>query len=236
MYLLPGENSIVNILIFRELRYMRGKFTQMFHQLDAIEGKINNLKNVAEWEAQKAVYSKDVLKIHLATHANASANPWIAFADQKLGLHELYTSKNQAELVVLSACNTNMGTIESGEGVFSLARGFFYSGANSVVASLWNANSKSSSEVLSDFYKNLKDGQTKSEALRNAKITYLKSRSLSDASPYYWACFVVMGDNQPIAFPTSYGSVFLWIISLMCVIAFLFFTYRKKRLQISGNK
>ena len=102
--------------------------------------------------------------IHLSTHANAndSISPWIAFKNEKLYLNELYTTKNQAELVVLNACNSSIGQLNNGEGVFSLARGFFYSGANSVISSLWNVNDKSNAEITLSFYQHLKKGKSKS--------------------------------------------------------------------------
>ena len=55
------------------------------------------------------INSSDSKIIHLATHADVGKNPWIAFADKKLELHELYTYKNNADLVTLSACNTSLG-------------------------------------------------------------------------------------------------------------------------------
>ena len=91
-----------------------------------------------------------------------------------LKLHELYTYKNNADLVVLSACNTSLGEVAVGEGVLSLARGFFYSGANSVISSLWNVNDVATTSLMNNFYTNLKDNQTKAEALTNAKRKYLK--------------------------------------------------------------
>ncbi len=147
--------------------------------------------------------TKDHKIIHLATHADASGNPWIAFHDSNLQYHELYTTKNQAELVVLSACNTSLGTIARGEGVLSLARGFFFSGANTVISTFWNANDKSTAAIMSNLYSNLKNGETKSRALHNAKIQYLNDSSLSDVSPYYWATFVLIGDADTVLFPTN---------------------------------
>ncbi len=167
--------------------------------------------------------------IHLATHANFSDNLQIAFHDTNLEYHELYTSRNQAELVVLSACNTSLGEIAEGEGVMSLARGFFYAGANTVISSLWNANDKSTSQIMESFYHNLEEGQTKSKALHNAKISYLKSASLSDASPHYWATFVLIGDAQTKLFPSNiflYGILFSLLLALI-ISALLYFI--KKR-------
>ena len=76
--------------------------------------------------------------LHLSTHADVGSgtDPWIAFSDEKMFLNEIYAAKNQADMVVLSGCNTSLGELKKGEGAMSLARGFFHSGAKSVVSSL----------------------------------------------------------------------------------------------------
>ena len=160
--------------------------------------------------------------IHLATHSDSSKNPWIAFSDEKLELHELYTYKNNADLVVLSACNTSLGEITKGEGVLSLTRGFFYSGAKSVVSSLWSVNDKSTSFIMSDFYKNIKSGQTKDEALTNSKRAYLKAHSLSEKSPYYWSSFILIGDSSSMDLSNKNLTYFI-IVLIFCVVVFIFF-------------
>lgn len=173
--------------------------------------------------------AKDSKIIHLATHADATDNPWIAFTDEKLNLQELYTFKNNAELAVLSSCNTSIGKIATGEGVMSLARGFFYSGANSVVASLWNVNDKSSATIMEDFYNNLKLGETKSEALRGAKLKYIDSHSLSEASPYYWSSFILLGNTSKIELVSGFRTLHYFILGAILLIAlFLFFRLKKK--------
>lgn len=164
--------------------------------------------------------------IHLATHSDAGGNPWIAFSDGKLELHELYTYKNNADLVTLSACNTSLGEVAKGEGVLSLARGFFYSGSKSVVSSLWKVNDKSTSEIMIDFYKNLKEGQSKSDALNNAKRNYIDSHELSEQSPYYWSSFVLIGDAGELDLGSN---TYLYLV-LGFIILILFLFFRKKRI------
>ncbi len=136
--------------------------------------------------------------IHLSTHASSEPNqePWIAFYDDKVTLNELYFIRNQADLVILDACKTNIGELKSGEGVMSLSRGFFHSGSLSVISSLWSTNEKSSSQIILDFYKNLKQGKTKSAALREAKLTYLREHQLSESSPYFWAPLTLTGSTK----------------------------------------
>ncbi|WP_108808896.1 CHAT domain-containing protein [Aquimarina spinulae] len=205
--------------------------TNSINEINAIDDYIS-LSSYIEKEASKQNFLSKIENhkiIHLATHANFSDNLQIAFNDTSLEYHELYTSRNQAELVVLSACNTSLGKIAKGEGVMSLARGFFYAGTNTVISSLWSANDKSTAQIMESFYSNLDKGQTKSKALHNAKIEYINSTSLSDASPHYWATFVLIGDSETKLFPSNnlfYG-VILFLFSVLIISVLLFFI--KKR-------
>ncbi len=135
--------------------------------------------------------------LHLATHADASAaRPWIALADGKMYLEDLYGMDNQADLVCLSACQTSLREIASGEGVMSLSRGFFHGGAKSVVSSLWNVDDSATKDLMQGFYSNLKERQTKSQALGQAKRDYLATAKGKRRSPYYWASMVLVGDGE----------------------------------------
>lgn len=172
--------------------------------------------------------------LHLATHADVGDgdNPWIAFNDSKMYLKEIYATKNRADMVVLSGCNTSRGELKQGEGVMSLARGFFYSGAKSVVSTLWPVSDEAGEEILINFYKNLKQGDTKSKALQKAKLEYLATTEEEELRhPYYWAGFVVLGDNAPL----TEKSVSLWVIvpvvvlvSGLCFMAFQSFSSPRK--------
>ncbi|RKR15416.1 CHAT domain-containing protein [Maribacter vaceletii] len=162
--------------------------------------------------------------IHLSTHADAGedGNPWIAFSDEKLFLKEIYATKNQADMVVLSACNTSIGELKKGEGVMSLARGFFHSGAKSVVSSLWTINDKSSKDIMLEFYNGLEQGLTKSAAMQNAKINYIK-KYRTTLTPSYWAGLIVIGDNAPIENNTFN---WIWVLIPFMAIVIIFFYYR----------
>ena len=165
--------------------------------------------------------------IHLATHADAqdSLQPWIAFHDGKITLEDLYQTQNNASLVVLSGCNTTIGEQKTGEGVMSLARGFFYSGAQSVMSTLWSIDDKSTATITGDFYKNLANGQSKSEALHNAKLNYLNTNSLSDSSPYFWASFIMLGENGTLESDTP-----IWpYLSVLAIGLFTILIIRKRR-------
>ena len=175
--------------------------------------------------------------VHLSTHADAGegGDPWIALFDQKMFLNEIYANKNRAEMVVLSACNTSIGELKKGEGAMSLARGFFYSGAKSVVSSLWSTNDKSSKELMVAFYKGLDKGLTKSAALREAKMEYIDRYRGSTISPAYWSALIVIGDNSPIS-STSSDSLF-WVSGILgiLVLAGLYFLFKKRKASAQGS-
>jgi CHAT domain-containing protein len=93
------------------------------------------------------------------------------------------------ELVVLSACETGVGDVQTGEGVFGLKRAFILSGARSLVMSLWSVPSAETVELMTEFYTLLAQGKTKTDALRQAKLDIMKN----NPNPFYWGAFVLTG-------------------------------------------
>jgi CHAT domain-containing protein len=113
--------------------------------------------------------------------------------DGFLRLHEIYNLQLNADLVVLSACETGLGKEIKGEGLIGLTRGFMYSGAPRVIASLWNVDDLATAELMKLFYQRmLKDGLPASAALRAAQLEL--SRQKRWAPPYFWAGFVLHGE------------------------------------------
>ena len=151
--------------------------------------------------------------LHLSTHAQSDSThtrPRIELFDAPLYLPELYALNLRAELVTISACETGLGNLAEGEGVMSLARGFAYAGAASLVSSLWAVNEQSTTHIFSRFYLHLAGGLPKGRALQRAKLDYLDSELASfQKSPYYWAGLVLIGDGAPVAFKTGWP---LWMI------------------------
>lgn len=141
--------------------------------------------------------------LHLSTHAAVDdANPSqskIYFHDDYITVNEVYNLPIQANLTVLSACETGIGEYKRGEGMLSLARAFMYAGCPSLVTSLWQVSDQTTSTLMVDFYQALKEGKHKSNALQTAQLNYLNQVSGSKAAhPFYWAAFVQIGDNQPL--------------------------------------
>jgi len=112
-----------------------------------------------------------------------------------LQAHEIYTLKLGADLVVLSACRTALGTEVKGEGLIGLTRGFMYAGAPRVVASLWSVPDAATASVMERFYRGmLKDGLAPAAALRAAQMAAWKNAETS--APFYWAAFTLQGEYR----------------------------------------
>jgi CHAT domain-containing protein len=144
--------------------------------------------------------------VHFATHGLIdSRNPELSslvlsLVDEKgrsqngfLRLHDIYNLKLNADLVVLSACQTALGEEIRGEGLMGLTRGFMYAGAARVLASLWSVDDRATSELMKRFYKHMISGRlSPAEALRQAQIEL--SRDPRWSPPYYWAGFSLQGE------------------------------------------
>lgn len=119
--------------------------------------------------------------------------------DGKLQAFELLEMELDAELVVLSACETGKSSESTGEAPMSLVRAFRYAGCPSTVMSYWNIPDRESSGIIQDFYRGLKKGMPKDLALTTSKRNYLSQCQEDFAHPYYWASMVLTGDRKPIA-------------------------------------
>jgi len=147
--------------------------------------------------------------LHLATHGRADNRvgdyAFLAFTEIKdsienelLYVKDLYNLDLNADLVVLSACETGIGKLQRGEGIISLARAFAHAGAKSIITTLWEVNDKSTSEQMRYFYRELKRGKTKDEPLRLARKRYFSEQSVDVCHPFFWAAFVPVGDMRTV--------------------------------------
>ena len=174
--------------------------------------------------------------LHLSTHGKASdrfgEQPFIVFAEDETDneLPHLYASELnwlglQADLVVLSACESGLGQLKKGEGIISLARGFLGAGARSTVSTLWAVDDEATMTFMQLFYKNLKSGIPKDEALHFAKLHFIENMPEAHAHPFHWAAFTASGDMSPLQFPTSNWR-YLLVLPLLFI---LLYSARKKR-------
>jgi CHAT domain-containing protein len=150
--------------------------------------------------------------------------------DGFLHTYEVYNMDLNAELTVLSSCNSGMGILQKGEGIQSLARGFTYAGCPSILMTLWEVADLSTVDIMTQFYHYLGEGKSKSEALRLSKIDYLKHADLLKSNPFFWSSFVIMGNAQAI-YPKVYrtyalNAILLFIPGLIVLI--LYIRYRRE--------
>ena len=112
-----------------------------------------------------------------------------------LGLPDIYALHLNADVVVLSACETALGRDIRGEGLLGLTQGFLYAGTKSVVASLWPVADRATAELMQRFYQHmLRDGLRPADALRRAQLSIAAEPLWNH--PYYWSAFVMLGDWQ----------------------------------------
>jgi CHAT domain-containing protein/tetratricopeptide (TPR) repeat protein len=143
--------------------------------------------------------------LHIATHGIVNENDprrsALVFAqppdtaraqDGILFAAEAYNLELNADLVVLSCCESGIGRYVTGEGVYALTRGFLYSGARNLVYSLWRVMDHHASAMMQSFYEGVLNGQRFSKALQVAKIKMLSQQATS--FPFSWAGFVLVGE------------------------------------------
>ena len=168
--------------------------------------------------------------LHLSTHAEAgsfSRPASIQFRHQNILVSQLYGLQLEADLVVLSACETGIGALAKGEGPLSVGRGFQYAGVQNVLFSLWRVNDKTTALLMKDFYQNIHHSYPYTHALHQAKLKYLASKEISNIqkSPYYWASFVYYGNYEPLKESTSNWA---FIIGAFLLIILFLFVIRQK--------
>lgn len=101
-------------------------------------------------------------------------------------------------LVVLSACETGLGDVASGEGVYGLRRAFGMAGAESQMMSLWKVSDRGTADFMAQYYGCLQAGEGRSEALRQVQLAALETGRYQH--PYHWAAFFFSGDWRPLAY------------------------------------
>lgn len=166
----------------------------------------NQAKVIQGTAANESAVKSDDLRnyrfIHFATHGIVDeVSPELSKIylqsgnqeDGNLFSGEIFNLQLQADLAVLSACQTGLGKFSKGEGVIGLSRALVYAGANSLVVSYWSVADQSTSQLMTSFYEEIMKSSTVGFAtsLQRAKLAMINQPAL--AAPYYWAPFVLIG-------------------------------------------
>jgi tetratricopeptide (TPR) repeat protein len=209
------------------LEKLQGAKEEIQDILKLVKGHIIQ-KTLEKPELEKLLEENSIL--HLAMHSLATEKNGISpyfildsisdpLLSKRMHDYEIQALSISSPMVVLSSCETAGGELRSGEGIMSLSRSFLQAGAGSVVHSLWPVEDSKSREVMSEFYREIKRGQSKGKALSNAKSLYISKHPPFYTHPYYWAAFQVSGDSTPLrskwTWPLIPGSI-LTVILIFC--------------------
>ncbi|CAN5142932.1 tetratricopeptide repeat protein [soil metagenome] len=178
--------------LFQERRswseYFRPQRTKLLMESDA------TLEQFSKIELSKYNF------IHFATHAfinenNPQYSGIIMYPHENDAgiayVADIYNMEFNADLVVLGACDTGLGTTFRGEGLIGFTRAFIYAGASNLAVSMWKVNDQATAYLMIDFYDYIRDGYSYSEALRLAKLNIINKPHLAD--PVNWAAFILTG-------------------------------------------
>ena len=171
--------------------------------------------------------------LHLATHACLnSTDPMLSeiiFSNGSLTVYDIENMNVHPELMVLNACNTGQGKVEIGEGTISLTRGFIEAGVQSLQSSLWELDDYASASIVKSMYSHLKNGMSKSNALRKAKLEHLETQDKLRQHPYYWAGLIHIGNTDPIVKNNFFNSILFNAAIALIIFALISFFYNKRR-------
>ena len=169
-----------------------------------------------EQEFVQSMQSKAIL--HIATHAvaNDSSNQPYLVLQKKFYLAQLQYTVTAAPLVVLTACETAAGQLQSGEGIVSLGRAFISKGVKGVVASRWKVDDAVAPVFVKTFYEQLNKLHSPAAALMQARKEYLRStKNLSQKNPLLWAGFNYIGVEQQIVLKKTASFIWYWLLLLL---------------------
>tara|TARA_R110002072_G_scaffold4384_11_gene30752 strand:+ start:11685 stop:14282 length:2598 start_codon:yes stop_codon:yes gene_type:complete len=228
------KNSVLGIFPVFE-----GSSQPLTYSLDEAEN-LNSLMDsrlLMYQEASKEnfiAFAKAHTILHLSTHAHSGSFTIPAameFYDDVMLLQEFYSLNLNPKLVVLSACETGIGKIQSGEGAMSLARGFQYAGAQNLLFSLWKVNDRSTSQLMNSFYGHYSKQHSAFMANRHSKLEYLENPDISNAkkSPYYWSGFVYYGALEEEQKKSAYSIWAIVIFGFLIILWVIIYSHFKRK-------
>jgi CHAT domain-containing protein len=144
--------------------------------------------------------------------------------DGQIHAYELFPLHMKSDMVMLSSCESGTGSYITGSGLIGLNRAFTYAGVKSLVMNMWKVDDKAAETVSVQFYKYLKQGLPKDEALRKAKLYYLNN---VDSDPLKWGSYIVTGKISPLFHPIwDLATIATRFLIVLIVIVAGYVTYR----------
>ncbi|MEM9549029.1 MAG: CHAT domain-containing tetratricopeptide repeat protein [Bacteroidota bacterium] len=181
-------------------------------------------------------HASDFQILHFATHSSIDdENPMlnkIYLNDTYLSNYDLYNIRLNADLAVLSACNTGNGRLRSGEGIMSIFRGFLHAGCPSSLISLWSVEDCSTQAIIRNYFAELANGKSKDIALQTVKKNFVNDADRLHAHPFYWAAFVQFGLVDAIEFRernnVGEGGALVWGALILLIVGLVFWIVKSR--------
>ena len=177
-------------------------------------------------------YMSSYSVVNVFSHALADTinmEPVLYMQDSVINLSELQLlNKPATQLVMLSACQTNVGRNATGEGIYSLARGFASTGVPAVSATLWKADEEAIYIISKKFNEGIAAGMNKDDALRQAKLFFIQQGDKEKLLPYFWANMVLIGNGDPVRLLAQHSWINWWIIITSGLVSMSLFLLLKK--------
>ncbi|MFU8813577.1 MAG: CHAT domain-containing protein, partial [Balneolaceae bacterium] len=203
------------------------------HTITEALTRLNHKRVVVEQDATPSAF-KELASgsriLHMASHSEVSesdplfsrlhfsADPGFE-GDPFLFAYELFDLNLQNDLIMLNSCESGSGRFLQGSGIMGISRALRYAGASSLVLNAWSVNDQLAAEFATLFYGYLNDGMTKSKALQQTKVDFIRTKN---ANPHFWGPYILNGDNAPLV-PrpdvqiANIGMLFLFILGAVFV-------------------
>lgn len=258
---MPSDHALQSVLAMAPFASQQLKESQ--YELEQIS-RYTLSKSIFNHQATKQLFCQiapDYKILHLATHAFSNTydgssssvsfyrtDTFLPTTDSRgghevildsfsylLDVRDVRNLNLQSDMVVLSACESGVGEWKEGEGLISLARGFLSAGAKSVVQTLWQVHDKANALLMSNFYKQLKNGETKGEALRKAQLIYIRDQEIGrrQSHPFYWAGLVIQGNNLPLEKNNHPIAMFLGLLLLTLLILYILRIRKNRHITVN---
>lgn len=219
-------------------------------ELDYLSDRFNGIYHYGA-EARREIFLKRAHEfsfLHLALHGVEASEhtdlPALYFPSpdtpfvEEVDLIDLMNLRISSDLVTIGACETGIGKERAGEGMASMAYGFMYAGAKSVITSLWPVDDHTSADLMKRFYKELSNGLPKNVALQQAKKDYLAEADPLQKHPYFWAPYVLYGETDSVDLPKKNNRLFqssMWGLMILVGIGLYQLYLRMNQKTQDGN-
>lgn len=166
---------------------------------------------------EQPIFSKLVFTPNADTLDDGLLNAW-----------EISNLQLNSQLVVLSACNTGLGKLNTGEGLLSISRSFVYAGCKSILSTLWPVSDNFSAHLILKFYNELKKGNSKSHSLSEAKRAYISNNPGTASHPFYWSGYIISGNDKPLTLKANNNRYIVLFTALVTLCILLYLAWYRK--------